>query len=229
MEVLKKQEKKPTNAQLQNRINSAIVFVQKDKDTKSIFFDDKGLRLTATMDYAIVATNFHQHVFNAVNANGYSRPYLYVKRFIDIALENDCIIKDKKGNASYSYAKLFDTLKKKEDQRDYNIAFVVDMWLFNIFSNLYSIDETTTSLGIVWEEYMHNIAKNQVILDEHKEGLTNVQYVNSILDLEKSFLEGIKEETLFEAISDEERMKQEMEALQQQEAENVINAQADEQ
>ena len=216
-----------TNAQLLKKIEKAVIHLDLTKSTRSIYFDDKGLKLISDDEegYAVVGTNFHQHVFQAVTATGYSRPYLYVKRFIDIALENDCVVKDKKGNASYSYVKLFDTLKKKEDQSDYNIAFVVDMWFFNIFSNLYSIDETTPSLGIVWEEYMHNIAKNQVILDEHKEGLTNVQYVNSILDLEKSFLGGIKEETLFEAISDEERMKQEMEALQKDEEEKNMEQQ----
>ena len=50
------QKKKPTNAQLQKRIENAIVFVPKTKDTISIFFSDKGVRLVAdNLDYLAAA------------------------------------------------------------------------------------------------------------------------------------------------------------------------------
>jgi hypothetical protein len=64
------------------------------------------------------------------------------KRFIELALENDCTVKDDKGVVRHSYAKLISVLKDKENKTEYNICWYIDLWLNNIFSPLYSIDET---------------------------------------------------------------------------------------
>ena len=37
------EQKKPTKAQIENRIKHAIVHVDRTKDTKNVYFDDKGL------------------------------------------------------------------------------------------------------------------------------------------------------------------------------------------
>ena len=63
MEVKMREQKKETKAQLERRIKQAVVFVEKDKDTKSVFFSDKGLRLTVTNDTAVVETGYHRHLF----------------------------------------------------------------------------------------------------------------------------------------------------------------------
>ena len=118
MEVAKKNDKKPTNAQLQRRIDTAYVFVPKDKESKSIFFDDKGLRLTVTLDYAIVETLGHSHVFRQFVGGNISRPYIYLKRFVDFAFDNleSIEAKDDKNNPiGYSYAKMFEVLKEKDE------------------------------------------------------------------------------------------------------------------
>ena len=83
-------QKKVTKGDLEKRIQSAIVLVPKDRETKSVYFDDKGLRLTVTDDYAVVTTGAHQHVFSKITVYGISRPYLFTQRFVDIALTNDC-------------------------------------------------------------------------------------------------------------------------------------------
>ena len=44
-----REQKKMTRGDLERRMNSAVVLIPKTKDTKSIWFDDKGLRLTVTM------------------------------------------------------------------------------------------------------------------------------------------------------------------------------------
>ena len=223
----KKNEKKPTNAQLQRRIDNAYVFVPKDKHSKSVYFDDKGLRLTYTMDYAIVETGFHRHVFSSFTNSGLSRPYLYVKQFVDIATANDHVIQDEKRNKSNSYAKLMEVLKEKSDPKEYHICWFVDCWLFNIFAPLYSIDETEAGTIIVWEEYVHNVAKQSFLLDEHKEDVTNLQYVNAVIEREKSFREGIDERVMLKGLSDDERVKQEMEALRQTDAEQYMEVHSD--
>ena len=82
------QKKKLTNAQLQKRIANALIHIDRTNGTESIFFSDKGLRLTVNEDFAIIATGFHRHVFNNFTNAGISRPYLYTKRVIEIANEN---------------------------------------------------------------------------------------------------------------------------------------------
>ena len=68
------QQKKPTKGDLEKKMRSAVVFVPKDRETISVYFDDKGLRLTATEDFAIIATGAHQHVYRSITVSGVSRP-----------------------------------------------------------------------------------------------------------------------------------------------------------
>lgn len=220
------EQKKTTKGDLERRMKNALVLVPKDKDYKGVYFDDKGLRLECTQDYACVKTNFHVHVFSAVTMSGVSRPYLYVSSLIDLALENDCIVKDAKGNEMRSYSKLIDTLKAKEDKSEYNIAVYTDWWLFNIFCPLYSIDENAASQFKTFVGYVHNIACNNIFLEEHKEGLTNVQFVEKYKKLFDEMTNGITESVIFEPLSDEQRMQQEIEAMKQDEVEQHIESQA---
>ena len=215
-------QKEPTRAQLEQRIKNAHLFIPKDKDSKSVYFDDKGLRLTYTMDFAIVETGFHRHVFSAITSNGYSRPYLYLRSFIDIADQYDCIVKDGKGETTRSYAKLMDILKDKEDDRAYNTAWYVDKWLFNIFAPLYSIDESHASTFIVYEQYLHNVARMDAILAEKTEDVTNRQYVHSITSKLEEYVESIGDEVLFKKLTDEELAKENMDAMAESEMDESV-------
>ena len=213
--------KKPTNAQLQKRIANAIVFVDKTRDCQSIFFSDKGLRLTTTEDYAVIETGFHRHVFNSyTSADGVSRPYLYTKRVIEIANENDCKTED-----GYSYAKLMQVLKDKEDKSDYNIATYVDWWLFCIFAPLYSIGENEAQAFMVYMDYMHNIAKNAILFEEHKDGLTNKQFIDQWIEKIREFTNGIDERQIFVPKSDEDIVRENIEAMQAEENEKIMQEQ----
>lgn len=214
---------KETRGMLERAISNAVVMVRKDRNTKSIFFDDKGLRLTVTEDYAVIETLAHRHVFDKVTSSGYSRPYMYVSQFVDIACENDCIVKDEKGNVTRSYARLFQVLKEKEDDLQYKICWYVDIWLFNIFAPLYTIDESEISSFVVYEEYLHNIARQSVILGEKKEDMSKLQYVDQIAKQERSFFDGFQDAVMFKAKTDEERTEEAISTLQDDFAEKVIN------
>lgn len=209
------QQKKPTKGDLEKKMRSAVVFVPKDRETISVYFDDKGLRLTVTEDFAIIATGAHQHVFRSITVAGVSRPYLYTKRFVEIALANDSTWKDENGQVRRSYSKLFEIIKNKDDKTEYNMCWYVDLWLNNIFSQLYSIDETEIASFLVYEQYLHNVARSQVILSEHTEDMTNLQFVDALIDNEKKYLDGMKEAVIIHKKTDEEKTQEEVAALQE--------------
>lgn len=209
-------EKKATNAQLQRRIKNAVLHIDRDKSCQSVFFDDKGIRLTTTEDKAIIATGFHQHVFDAYSNAGLSRPYLYTKRVIELANENNCEVRDNKGNVTgRSYAVLLDTLKQKEDKSEYNIAYFYSWYLMNIFSPLFSIGESEVESFMVYFDYCCNIAKNAIMLSEKTEDVTNKQFIEKFIENLKEFTDNMTESVLFHKKTDEEVMQENMEAAQE--------------
>ena len=221
-----KQEKKPTAAQLERRLLNAVMHIDRTSKTQEIYFSDKGLRLVDCEEHVLVQTGFHTHVFSKVTSSGYSRPALYVSRLIDIAINDNEYISASMKDETYSYKKLFDILKAKEDKTQYNIAMYVDWFLYNIFQPLYQIDENAASQFLVYYNYMNNIACNTVFLDEHKEGLTNKQFIEHRDEIMKEFMKNLEESQIFEPMSDEQLMKQNMEAMQQQEAEQAMQPEA---
>lgn len=214
------EQKKATKAQLEKRIANALIHVDKTKDCQTIFFDDKGLRLTVTEDFAIIETGYHRHLFNNYTSEGVSRPWLYTKRIIEIANENDCKVGD-----GYSYQRLMQVLKDKEDKSDYNIATYYDWWLFIIFNNLYAIAENETSSWLVFFKYVQALATNAILFEEHKDGLTNKQFIDKYIDLIRDFTKGIDERQVFVAKSDEDVMRENIEAMQQDENDKILQEQ----
>lgn len=212
------ESKKPTNAQLARRIDKAVLHIDRTKDTKTIFFSDRGLRLTVTDDFALVETNYHRHVFSKITASGISRPYMYVAQVIDIALSyaEKCATE-----SGYSFAKLLDALK--DNDLEYNIVTYVSWWLYNIFQPLYMIGEDVLSTDLVYEEYLHNLARSMVMFEEKKEDVTNLAFINKIIAQIKKFTVGLPERVMFHKKTDEELAKEEIEALQEQEMQQTLN------
>ena len=218
------QKKKLTNAQLQKRIENAIVFVPKTKDTISIFFSDKGVRLVADADGCVIETNYHRHVYSNITSAGVSRPYLYTKRVIEIANNNLDAIKTESG---YSYQRLIEILKEKEDKSEYNIVVYYEWFLFNIFQPLYGIGETEIESFLVYEDYLHNIARNAILLSEKTEDITNKQFIQKVVESIKEFTNELEEHVLFPKKTDEQVMQEEIDAIQEQEHNDAMEAQAD--
>lgn len=217
------QEKQATKGDLERRMRNSLVFITKDKDYQGVYFDDKGVRLEVTADYAIISTAFHRHVFGALTAQGESRPYLYTRRFIEIALANDCMVKDAKGNTTRSYGKLMAVLKEKEDQTEFRVAWYYDLWLNNIFHPLYGIGETEIESFLVYESYLHNIARNKIILSEKTENITNKAFIEQIGNELLEFTKDVEEHVVFPKKTDEERKKEEIDALAEAAVEKNIN------
>lgn len=216
------EQKKPTTAQLQKRITNALIHIDRTKDTQSIFFTDKGLRLTTNEDVAIIATGFHRHVFNNFTNAGVSRPYLYTKRVIEIANEN---LKDIEVDGGYSFQRLLEVLKAKEDKSEYNIVTYYKWFVFNCFQPLYSIGESEVESFLVYEMYLHNIARQAVLLSEKKEDMTNKQFFDEVIKNMQNFIEGVDELVIFHKMTDEEMAQANIEALTQNEQEQAMEAQ----
>lgn len=218
------QKKKLTNAQLQKRLERAVLHLDRTKSTQSIYWSDKGCRLTADDDYAVIAFGYSQTVFNNYNMSGVSRPWLYTKRVIEIANEN---IKDIEVDGGYSYQRLLDVLKEKEDKSEYNIVTYFSWFLQNLFSPQFGIAEDEVSSFLVYEDYIHNIAKNYILLDVRNEDLTNKQFIDKMVANIKTFTDNLEESILLHKKTDEEIMKEEIEAIQQTEQEQAMEAQTD--
>lgn len=215
------EEKKPTRAQIERRLNRAILHIDRTKDTQTFFFSDRGIRLTVNEGYAIIETAYHRHVFNNITSSGVSRPYLYTKRLIDIALDNDCETAD-----GYSFAKLLETLKAKEDKSEYNIVIYTDWWIYNSFNSLYSISESEIGSFMVYFDYIFGIAKNSVLLSEKNEDVTNKQFIDKVIANIKDFTENLTESVLFQKKTDEELAQENIAAIQETETEQALEEQA---
>ena len=216
------EQKKETRASVERKIKNAVVFVPKDKNTSSIFFSDKGVRLTITMDSAVIAFGFSQTVYNNFTMSGVSRPYLYTKRIIEIANEN---LKEIEVDGGYSYQRLLDVLKETEDKSEYNIVTYFSWFLQNLHSPQFGIAEDEVSSFLVYEDYIHNIAKNSVLLSEHKEDVTNKQFIESVIANIREFTDGLEESVLLHKMTDEEMAQANIEALTQNEQEQAMEAQ----
>lgn len=217
METKVREVKKETKAQIERKIKNALVFVPRDKEYSEVYFSDKGLRLETTSDTAVISTNFHRHVFSNVTGSGISRPFLYTWRVIGIANSNDC-----KTENGYSFRKLLETLHAKEDQTEYNLCVYYEWYVFNMFQPLFSIGETDVETFLVYESYVHNIARNEILLSEKTEDITNKQFVDRVISNIREFTDNITESVLFRKQTDEEYAKENIEAAQELETNDNV-------
>lgn len=211
---MEKKNTKPTNAQLLRRIERAVVHIDLTKSTISTYFSDKGVRLTANDESAVIAFGYSQTIFNSFTSSGVSRPWLYTQRVIEIANENLDKIKTESG---YSFAKLLEVLKEKENQAEYNIVVFYGWYLMCLFSPQFLIGESETETFLVYESYLHNLARNQVILEQRNEDVTNKQFVDKVIKNIQEFTGHIPETVILPKKTDEEIIKENIEAVAEQE------------
>jgi len=154
--------KKTTNlskAQLENRIKNAQLIVDKGADYKAFFFGDRGIGIYVCEDYTITSTLFHQHVWHNVTSAGFSNPYAFLKRFVEIANDNkDSItLKDKEGNPYYSIDKLVSLAPLSEEE--HLICVMCDRFICINESAVYDIGNDSVTVSALMLEYMHFLAK----------------------------------------------------------------------
>ncbi len=210
------EKKKPTNAELQRRIDKALIHIDKTKDTQSIYFSDKGLRLTTTDEYAIIETNYHRHVFSAFTQNGYSRPWLYTKHVVETAMQTNC-----ESDGGYSYQKMRDALNDGGKVDEYNLVTYYEWYIQTIFDPLYAIGESRMASFMVYESYIHILSKNGILLDEVADGeerdITSRQFIDMVCDKMKEFGDSTSDYIVIKKKNDEEIAKEEIAAMNEQE------------
>lgn len=141
---------------------------------------------------------------------------------IETALDNNAWVKDENGELRYSYTKLMEILKSKEDKNDYNIATYYDWWLFIIFNPLYSIAENEVSSWLVFFKYVQSLATSSILLEEHTKDVTNKQFIEKFKTLIDEFTKEVDERVILHKLTDDEFAKEQIDALQQDENETII-------
>lgn len=208
------QEKKVTKAQLEKKIANAVLFVEKTKETKSVYFSDKGMRLIVNDEVAIIETGHHRHVFSMLAQTEVSKPYLYTKRVVELALENDCTVKNESGEQFYSFARLLEVLKEK-DESLYNIAYFFQMWVQCIFFPLYMIGESEVEAFTVYLDFVSIIARNSIMLEEKNDSLSSKQFVEKYVENIKAYTATLQDVEIFKKMSDEEFVQAQLKNAEQ--------------
>ena len=132
-----------------------------------------------------------------------------------------------KTDTGYSFALLLATLKEKEDKAEYNIITYFDWWLTNLFSPQFSIGETDIESFLVYEDYIHNIARNTILLDQRNEDMTNQQFIDRLIGHIKEFTADVQESVILHKKTDEQIMSENIAAEQEQTMEAQINGSQD--
>lgn len=215
--------KKPSNKELARRIERATLHLDKTKDTKEVFFDDRFLRLVVdeTEGYALVGTPFHTHYFQMITSNGYSKPFIYVQAVVEIANKYKGEITTEKGVSFTLLQKLLQE-KGEEARADLNIITYADWWFTNINAPLYSIGNDNVSGFLTFEQYIHNLARMETILAEKTEDVTQGQFIDNVCDKMKKAVENIADTVLYKKKTDKDALDEEIKALSQMQDENLM-------
>lgn len=233
MEIIKsgqKADKKPTNAQLQRRIDSAIIHMDRTKDTKEVFFDDRNIRVVVNEDVALLANGIYTTMFNRHYFGGESNQYLCLSSLVECAKRYDdkIIASNKNGEKFRSFALLVKTMEENNDA-DYAWIKVLEWFIYNFEANIALAPRENFTNAIfynIYEKFAHSAASLEQFSNEHKDGMTNKEYFKAIADKLIAIADDMNDDKMFEPISDEEMAKKEMEALQKNEEEKILEEQS---
>ena len=141
------EQKKATRGELEKRIKNAQLIVDKGKNYKAFYFADRGIGIYICQDYIVSTTNFHQHVWNRIDAMGYNTTCLMLESLVDIANAHSEEIQDKneKGEVYYSLDKLrlIDTLTDTERI----IIQMTEKWLYVINTSNHTLSNNPIDYG----------------------------------------------------------------------------------
>jgi len=112
--------------------------------------------------------------------------------------------------------------KGEEARGDLNIITYADWWFTNINAPLYSIGNDNVSGFLTFEQYIHNLARMEVMLAEKTEDVTQGQFIDNICDKMKEAVKNIADTVLYKKLTDEEAIQKEIDALKEMQDENLM-------
>lgn len=176
-----KKNVKPSKAQLEKELNSAILIIEKGNDYKAFRFSDMGINIQVCKDFTIMSTNFHQNIWNNVIPTGYSNIYTFLGLICDVANKNKAEIgaKNSKGEVEYHFNKLkaISTL----DDSDKTLLRIFEMWVYTLNDAPFMMGSGKVEMSNLSASYILWLAKNSVIFDERKEDLTKNNFYNNLI------------------------------------------------
>lgn len=223
------EQKKPTNAQLQKRIEKAVIHIDRTKDTKEVFFDDRGIRIVISDERAIISQLSFMMTFDEIVSGGYSRNYMVLNRITEMVDEYDCVVVNEKGEKSVSFWKLYDSVKnstKEGHESDNGIITKFIIWFGVMQSSMFMLSERTDYTFALGTQYAMNSIISGSISKFYERDMTNKELLSEIANEFDAYRNGVKEEFVVMKKETEEDRKQAIaNAIQEREQEQAMEAQ----
>jgi hypothetical protein len=205
------EKKKPTNAQLQNRISKAVIHIDRTKDTKEVFFDDRGIRIVISDGKAIISQLSFMMAFDEIVSGGYSRNYMVLNRIAEMVDDYDCIATNEKGEKSVSFWKLYDSVKnstKEWHEADYGIITKFIIWFSVMQSSMFLLSERADYTFALGTQYAMNGIISGSISKFYEKDMTNKELLSEIAKEFDNYRNGVEEEFVVMKKETEEDRKQ---------------------
>ena len=223
------EQKKPTNAQLQKRISRAVVHIDRTKDTKEVFFDDRGIRIVISDERAIISQLSFMMTFDEIVSGGYSRNYMVLNRIVEMVDEYDCVVVNEKEEKCVSFWKLYDSVKnstKEGHEADNGIITKFIIWFGVMQSSMFMLSERTDFTFALGTQYAMNGIISGSISKFYEKDMTNKELLAEIAKEFDTYRDSVKEEFVVMKKETEEDRKQAIaNAIQEQEQEQAMEAQ----
>ena len=184
------EQKKATRGELEKRIKNAQLIVDKGKNYKAFYFADRGIGIYICQDYIVSTTNFHQHVWNRIDAMGYNTTCLMLESLVDIANAHSEEIQDKneKGEVYYSLdkLKLVETLTETEKI----IIQMTEKWLYVINTSNHTLSNNPIDYGGNSIKYFSWHALCNAFLNNDNKDISYFDLIDRYLAYEAFLLSG---------------------------------------
>lgn len=205
------EKKKPTNAQLQKRISKAVIHIDRTKDTKEVFFDDRGIRIVISDGRAIISQLSFMMAFDEIVSGGYSRNYMVLNRIAEMVDDYDCIETNEKGEKSVSFWKLYDSVKnstKEGHEADNGIITMFIIWFGVMQSSMFLLSERSDYTFALGTQYAMNGIISGSISKFYEKDMTNKELLSEIAKEFDNYRKGVEEEFVVMKKETEEDRKQ---------------------
>jgi len=166
------QVKKPSKKQLEKKIEklgSAIIHIPQDDSYKSVYFEDMGVKLEITKEWAIYSRNFCVTSYTSTVSSGFSQPYQLISFIINLSEKYKC--------------NRFEDLKKlATNEEELEIIYVrcFEMWAYSLLQPQFECGLTSVGMSNLFLMYSSFLSRTNVIFDI-KNDMTKAELFNEYI------------------------------------------------